>query len=183
MGTEIRTFNKIKEFAEYLTEKTLDYQLLYEDYGQWLGNLLRTCEKTHENEEWVKRASELQKKIGSKKKTSEKKNKKGKKKKSSDSVWVESDNIMISSNEQGQAEILFEVLEKINEKIQEIEKLKGTIKQLERMGLGKSTKYLVYIENEIPKKIVLQISESQEEPFKFSSEFTIPALFSYFSQK
>ncbi len=51
--------------------------------------------------------------------------------------------------EQGQTEILFEAIEKINVKIQENEKFKVTVQQLARLGLGTSVSYIVYIEEDV----------------------------------
>ncbi|MCJ7713264.1 hypothetical protein MUO66_02225 [Candidatus Bathyarchaeota archaeon] len=185
MGTEIRTFNSIKELSEYTTKKLGKYKSLHEDYGQWLGTLLRSFEETHKNEEWYKNSTAIQKTLNSKKKKSPEKSKKGKRKNSSRSVWVESDNVMISSIEEGQTEILFEALEKINQKIQEIEKIKNTTQQLERMGLGKTMSYIIYIENEIPRKIFLRPKGNlpEDKSFEFATELSIPALHSYFEPK
>ena len=48
--------------------------------------------------------------------------------------WVQSGDIAISFTEQGQTEILFEAIEKINLKIQENEKFKPAVQQLSRSG-------------------------------------------------
>jgi hypothetical protein len=41
-------------------EEINQYKTLLEDYSQWLGTLLRNPESS-KNQEWVKKASELQK--------------------------------------------------------------------------------------------------------------------------
>jgi len=81
--------------------------------------------------------------------------------------------------EQGQTEILFEAIEKINLKIQEIEKFKAAVQQLARLGLGTSVSYIVYIEEDIPKKIVLKpkANSKGDEVFKFIGELTVPAFY------
>ena len=189
LGTEIRTFTTLKELGDYLADHLNQYKMLYEDYSQWLGSLLRSCEETHKNEEWYKNSAALQKSLkGAKAKTSGKaKNKKGKgkKKRNEASAWIQSGDVMISSTEQGQTEVLFEAIEKIADKIQEMDKFTATVKQLERLGLGKKTDYIVYIEDDIPRKIVVRVKSdrAEEKAFKFSTELSVPAFYSDFNKK
>lgn len=187
MGTEIRTFVTLKEMNEYLTDQLDQYRLLYEDYSQWLGSLLRSCEETHKNEEWYQNSAALQKSLaGAKTRASGKTGKKkGKGKKSKSSIWIQSGDVMLSSTEQGQAEVLFEAIEKIGDKIQDMEKFKATVQQLERLGLGKKTDYIVYIEDDIPRKIVVRAKSGLpgEEAYKFATELSVPAVYSDFGNK
>jgi hypothetical protein len=187
VGTEIRTFVTLKEMNEYLTDQLDQYRLLYEDYSQWLGSLLRSCEETHKNEEWYQNSAALQKSLaGAKTRASGKTGKKkGKGKKSKSSIWIQSGDVMLSSTEQGQAEVLFEAIEKIGDKIQDMEKFKATVQQLERLGLGKKTDYIVYIEDDIPRKIVVRAKSGLpgEEAYKFATELSVPAVYSDFSGK
>ena len=183
MGTEIRTFTTLKEITEYLVDQLGQYKALFEDYSQWLGSLLRNCEETHKNEDWYQKSAAMQKntrtppKKAPDNKAGEKKNKKGKKNESS--IWVPSGNILLSSTEQGQAEVLFNALEKIGAKIQDLEKLKSSIQQLERIGLGKNVNYILYIEDDIPKKIVVHPKGNlpEEEAFKYATELSIQAFY------
>jgi predicted DNA-binding protein len=149
---------------------------------------LRSCEDTHKNEEWYQKSAALQKNLRGKSKkaagkTGGKKGGKGKKSKSP--VWIQSGDVLLSSTEQGQAEILFEAIEKISDKIQEMEKFKATAQQLERIGLGKNVNYIVYIEDDIPRKIVLRAKSGlpEEEAFKFAAELSVPAVYNDFSDK
>ena len=189
MGIEIRTFTTLRELSDYLVDHLDQYNMIYEDYSQWLGSLLRSCEKDHKDEEWYKKSSALQKSLaGSKAKTpakSGKKKPKKKGKKNESSTWIQSGDVMISSTEQAQTEMLFEAIEKIGKKIQEMEKFKSTVQQLERLGLGKKTDYIVYIEDDIPRKIVVRLKSGlpEEEAFKFATELSVPALFRDFSDK
>jgi hypothetical protein len=187
VGTEIHTFTTLKELGDYVAESLDQYRMLYEDYSQWLGSLLRSCEETHKNEEWYQNSAALQKSLaGAKKKAAGKaEKKKGKGKKSESAVWVQSGDVVLSSTEQGQAEVLFEAIEKINDKIQDMEKFKATVQQLERIGLGKNVNYIVYIEDDIPRKIVVRAKSGlpEEEAFKFATELSVPAFYSDFSGK
>jgi len=189
VGTEIRTFTTLKEINDYLTDQLDQYRALYEDYSQWLGSLLRSCEETHKNDDWYQKSAALQKNLrGPPKKAAENRaagKKGGKGKKAESSVWFQSGNILLSSTEQGQAELLFEAIEKIGNKIQEMEKFKVTAQQLERIGLGKNVNYIVYIEDDIPQKIVLHAKSglAEDEIYKFATELSVPAVYSDFSNK
>lgn len=184
LGTEIRTFTTLKDLGDYLVDHLDQYRMLYEDYSEWLGSLLRSCEETHKDEEWYKNSEALQKSLaGAKAKSSRNtgnKKAKGKGKKGTSSAWIQSGDVMISSTEQGQAEVLFEAIEKIGEKIQEMDKFKATVQQLERLGLGKKTDYIVYIEDDIPRKIVIRVKSGlpEDEAFKFTTELSVPAFYS-----
>ena len=145
---------------------------MFEDYSQWLGTLLRDFEGAHKSEEWFQKSTALQKTLRNQSKKPEEpadKSKKGVKGKEETSCWVQSGDIAISFTEQGQTEILFEAIEKINKKIQENEKFKTTVQQLARLGLGTTVNYVVYIEDDVPRKIVLKpkANTKGDEAFKF----------------
>jgi hypothetical protein len=168
-----------------LANQTIQYKSLYEDYSQWLGTVLRDAESSHKNDDWFQKSAALQKTLKSQSKKpveadKSKKGSKGAKGKDEVSCWVESGDIAISFTEQGQTEILFDAIEKINVKIQEFEKFKGTVQQLARLGLGTTVNYIVYIEEDVPKKIVLKqkAAVKGEESFKFMAELTAPAYYS-----
>jgi len=189
LGTEIHTFTTLKELGDYVADHLDQYRMLYEDYSQWLGSLLRSCEEAHKDEEWYKNSAALQKTLaGAKTKavgSAAKKKGKGKGKKSTSQVWVQSGDVMLSSTDQGQTEVLFEAIEKIGEKIQDMEKFKATVQQLERLGLGKKTEYIVYIEDDIPRKIVVRAKSGlpEGETFKFATELSVPSIYSDFGNK
>jgi len=184
MGTEIRTFTSIKDLTEYLVSQSVQYKALYEDYSQWLGTLLRDLEGTHKSDEWFQKSTALQKNlkaVSKKPPESSEKGKKGGKGKEGASCWVQSGDIQISFTDQGQAEILFEALEKIKVKMQETDKFKLTVQQLSRLGLGATISYIVYFEEDIPKKIVLKpkANGKGDEAFKFAAELSVPAFFGF----
>ena len=183
LGTEIQTFTSLKELTEFITNQTSQYKATYEDYSQWLGTLLRDFEVTHKNDEWYQKSAALQKNMRSQSKKPPEKTEKGKKgsKKGKEeaSCWVQSGDIEISFTEQGQTEILFEAIEKINMKIQENEKFKLSVQQLARLGLGTNVNYVVYIEDDIPKKIVLKAKANtkENETFNFTGELSVPGFY------
>ena len=185
MGTEIHTFTSLKELSEYVTSQTLQYKAMFEDYSQWLGTVLRDCESTHKDEEWFKKSAAAQKNLKVQTRTPERndKNKKsgkgGKGKTAEASSWVQAGSIALSFTEQGQTELLFEVIEKLKLKMREYETFKGTLQQLTRLGLGATVNYIVYIEDDIPKKIVLKPkAKTGDEAFKFITELSVPAYYS-----
>ena len=188
VGTEIQTFTSLKELTEFIVNQTSQYKALFEDYSQWLGTLLRDCETAHKNEEWYQKSAALQKNLRAQSKKPQETAKKGKKGakgakgKEEPSCWVQSGDIALSFTEQGQTEILFEAIEKINIKIQEYEKFKATVQQLARLGLGTAVNYIVYIEEDVPKKIVLKPKANikGDEAFKFMTELSVPAFCSSF---
>ncbi len=184
MGTEIHTFASLKELSEYVVGQTVQYKLMFEDYSQWLGTVLRDCESGHKDEEWFKKSAAAQKNLKGQSKAppeSADKNKKGGKKgkgKLEDSCWVTTGDIDLSFTERGQTELLFEVIEKIKEKIRQFDSFKGTLQQLTRLGLGATVNYIVYLEDDIPKKIVLKPkAKTGDESFKFITELSVPAYF------
>jgi hypothetical protein len=185
LETEIRTFTSLKDITEFLANQTSQYKLLFEDYSQWLGSVLRDAEGKHKSEEWFQKSAALQKTLKTQAKKppetdKSKKGGKGAKGKNEDSPWIQTGDIAISFTEQGQTEILFEAIEKISAKIQEYEKFKGTVQQLMRLGLGQTVNYIVYLEEDVPKKVVLKqkANVKGDDVFKFMTELSVPAYFS-----
>ena len=175
MGTEIRTFHSLREFEEALEEQIEIYKTLIEDYSQWLGSFLRDYEEIYGEEEWFKNLGALQKslKIERKAKPSKKKEKGKKKGGKISQIWVQFKELALCASDQGEAEILFEAIEKLKEKVDKLEKIRLVIEDLERAGLGKDIAYLTYICDGIPEKIVLKHKEGTkfEEKFKFIADF------------
>ncbi len=185
MGTEIRTFSTLKDISEFLISQTAQYKALFEDYSQWLGSVLRDAESKHKGEEWFQKSAAAQKVLKSQAKKpvetdKSKKGGKGGKGQVEESPWIQTGDISISFTEQGQTEILFEAIEKISAKLLEYDKFKATIQQLTRLGLGQTVNYIVYLEEDIPKKIVLKqkANVKGDESFKFMTELSVPAYIS-----
>jgi hypothetical protein len=183
MGTEIRTFCTLKEMNDHLIDQINQYRALHEDYSQWLGSLLRSCEENCKNEEWYQKSASLQKNLRSapKKMPDTRNGKKGggNAKNSESSCWVSSGEILLCTTEQGQAEILFEAIEEINRKIQGLEKFKSGIQQLERIGFGKNVNYITLIKDDVPCKIVIRAKNSAQgnEAFSFMTDISVQAMF------
>ncbi len=70
-------------------------------------------------------------------------------------------------------------MKKSIKKFRNIEKFKGTVQQLARLGLGTTVNYIVYIEEDVPRRIVLKqkATAKGDEAFKFMAELSIPAYY------
>ena len=168
MVTEIRNFYSLKELSKSLEEEINFYKAAVEEYSQRLGSLLREMEATHGNEEWFKKLSALQK-------TPKAGKSKGKKKKAGSSEWVEFKDVMLSTEEQSEAQVLFEAIEEINSKIAQLVKIRDTVEDLKRLGLGENMLYITYVHDEVPERIVLRKKGGKEagEKFEFITTFSL----------
>jgi len=177
LATEIRSFYSLRDLRETVEKEIDQYKGVSDEYSQWLGSFLRDMEATHGNEEWFKKMSAFQKLSQAKpRKEAEKggKGEKGKKTRAS-SEWVSYKDMMLSATEQGEAEILFDAIDEINRKIEQLGKVRATVENLEKSALGKDIIYIVYIHNGVPEKIVLRHKRDKEfaEKFKFIADFSM----------
>ncbi|UCE29317.1 MAG: hypothetical protein JSV85_00860 [Candidatus Bathyarchaeota archaeon] len=158
--TEVRSFYSLRELGESVDDCVSQYNATMDDYSQWLGSFLRDSEETHRDEEWFKTFARLQK--------SPKSSRKGKKS-ASLSEWIAIKGVLLGAQKSGEAEILFDAIEDIKNKIGQLENVKDFVGILKRSGLGKDTVYIVYIHNGVPEKIVVRHRKDEkiEEKFKF----------------
>jgi len=107
------------------------------------------------------------------KRTEEKK--KGRKEKATSTEWVPVKGIMLSASEQGEVEILFDAIEEINRKIEQLSGVNQAVEDLERLALGKEIIYVAYVHDGVPEKIVLRQQKGGEpsEKFKFIADFSV----------
>jgi len=174
--TEIRNFHSLKELSENLEEEISFYKTAGEEYGQRLGSLLRENETTHGEEDWFKELSGLQK-TGKETKSKGKSKGKGKgKKKGAKSGWIQFKDIMISTEEYSEAQILFDAIEDIKSRVNQLEKIKENIEDLKRLGLGENIVYITYLREGVPEKIVLIKKNGEEfgKKFEFAATFSLP---------
>jgi len=171
--TEIRSFHTLKEIREKLNESITQYKALVEDYSQWLGSLLR--DSLSNNTEWIKSIPNLQKKTKIEKKTPRKTEKKKGKNLGNSHEWLQFREVQLCASEVGEAEILFEAIEEINKKIDTLEKVKISIEDIEKTGLGKDIQYIVFVRDGIPEKIVLRHKKDAKfaEKFKYTMDFSV----------
>jgi hypothetical protein len=171
--TEIRSFYSLKELCESLEEEISFCKTASGEYGERLGAILRDKESTHGEEEWFKNLSGLQK---SPKESKGKKKGTGKgkaKKKGAKSGWIQFKDIMISTRNHGEAQILFDAIEDLKGKITRLEKIRGDIEDLKRLGLEENIIYIAYMREGIPEKVVLHKKNGDEQGKKFEFMTTI----------
>ena len=118
--TEIRSFYSLQDLRENIEEEIVHFKAMVDEYSQWLGSLLRDLEPAHNNEGWFKSVSALQKyaKKGGGRKEGEKKGRKEK----AMAEWVAVKGVMLNSSDQGEVEILFDAIEEIKRKIEQLTK-------------------------------------------------------------
>ena len=168
--SEIRTFYSLKEMREVVEAEIAQYTLMLEDYSQWLGTLLRSPESS-KNQEWNKKAAELQKVM---KTGARKGNKKEEKRAETATEWVQFKDVLLCSEDLGEAEMLFEAVEELKTKVDKLEKAKNSIADLERYGLGKDLLYVTYMHEGVPEKIFFKAKNGDlEEKFEFMADFSI----------
>lgn len=176
LATEIRSFYTLRDLRETVEKQVEQYKAVSDEYSQWLGSFLRDMEATHGNEEWFKKLSAFQKLSQTKGKKETERGGKGEKGKKSHALeWTLYKDIMLSASEQGEAEILFDAIDEINRKIEQLGKARIAVENLEKSALGKDIIYIVLIHNGVPEKIVLRHKRDKEfsEKFKFAADFSL----------
>lgn len=172
LATEIRSFYSLRDLHESIEKEIEQYKAVGEEYSQWLGSFLRDMEKTHGDEEWFKKLSVAQKSVKAKPKEEKKREEKGG---GAGNQWVSYKGVLVSASEQGEAEILFDAIEEINRKIEQLNQVLGTVENLEKSALGKEMAYIAFFHNGVPEKIVLRHKRGTElaEKFEFAADFSM----------
>jgi hypothetical protein len=170
-STEIRTFYSLKEIRESVEEEITQHKLVLEDYSEWLGMLLRNPESL-KDQEWVKKAAQLQKLL---KAGARKGGRKEEKKSGTPTEWVHFKELMLCASDFGEAEMLFEAIEELKNKVDRLERVKSSVGDLERYGLGKDVLYITYIHDGALEKMVFKPRKGADagEKFKFIADFSI----------
>ncbi len=178
--TEMMETRSLQELVTIVEHEISRYQSKKEEYSERLGNFLRDSEEKHGSEEWFKRISLGEKLPKDKGKPKKKEKKKGKKKKKKGKKgeepeeWIPFQSMFISSSIQGEAELMFETIEAITTKIEELEEAKTSLEELRNIGLGDEVSYMMLIREGVPKKIVIKPAGADDMPrFTFSKGFTV----------
>jgi hypothetical protein len=173
LTTEIRSFYSLQDLRESVEERINQYKTLVDEYSQWLGSLLRDLESTHKNDAWFKEVSALEKyaKKGVSRKEGEKKS--GKEK--APTTWVTVKGVFLNATDQGEVEVLFDAIESLNKKVEQLSKVKEAVDDLERLALGKETIYVAFIRDGVPEKIVLRPRKGTgaSEKFTYAADFSM----------
>ncbi len=176
VGTEIRSYYSIKEISVVVEEEINNCKSVTDEYSQWLGAFLRDSKASKENEEWAKKMAAFQR-LNPRVKAESRTEEKTKKQNASDD-WIQFKEIKLNSTEKGEAEILFEVIENLNRKIELLEKVKASLVELEKAGLGNDVIYITYIHDGVPEKIVLRRKKEREfvNQFKYDGDLSTSRL-------
>jgi len=184
-STEIMEFNSLQEVVTMLEGEISHYQTLKDTYSTQLGILLREAEDKHRDEEWFKKLSLGEKLPKEKAKApkkekkgggAKKKGKKGKKGEAKEN-WIPFQDLQLSSTVQGEAELMFEAIDQIAAKIEELQASKTAMEELRNVGLGGDVSYMIFIREGAPKRIVFKLSEAGAmEKFVFARGFTAISL-------
>jgi hypothetical protein len=160
--TEIITIRSLQDLQTRLEAENESYLSQKEEISERLGNFLRETEEEHGDEDWFKQL-DLEK-LGSKKGD--------KKKKGSD--WVQFQGLELSSSLQGEAEVMFEAISKISEKLEALSKGIESLEELRKIGLGNDIRYICYIEEGVLRKIVIKpLDDNALTRFTFNRGFTV----------
>ena len=160
--TEIVTIRSLQELQTRLEAENESYLSQKEALSERLGNFLRDTEEEHGDEDWFKQL-DLEK-LGGKKKD--------KKRKGSD--WIPFQGLELSSSLQGEAEMMFEALSKISEKLEALSTGVESLQELRKVGLGNDVSYICYLEEGVLRKMVLKpVDDDALARFTFNRGFTV----------
>ena len=160
--TEIVTIRSLQELQTRLEAESESYLSQKEEISERLGNFLREAEEEHGDEDWFKQL-DLEK-LGSKKND--------KKKKRSD--WIQFQGLELSSSLQGEAEMMFEAISKLSEKLEALSNGIESLEELRKVGLGNDIRYICYLEDGVLVKIVIKPMDVDTlTRFTFNRGFTV----------
>jgi hypothetical protein len=170
--TEIVTIRSLQELNGQIEAEIDSYLSQKEEYSEHLGNFLREAEEKYGDEDWFKQLS--LDKLGGGKSRQKKNDKKKKKRKKESDDWVPFQGLELSSSVQGEAEVMFEAIAKITERLEELTDAKESIEELRKVGLGNDVRFICYLENGVVRKVVIKsIDEKVADKFTFNRGFTV----------
>lgn len=174
---EIMEIRSLQELVDLVDGEISHYMSQKEGYSERLGNFLRESEEKYGGEDWFKQLS-LGEKLPKGRAKAKKEKKGGKKKKGKKEgvaeEWVPFQSMLLSSSIQGEAELMFEAIEAITAKIEELEEAKSSIEELRNVGLGEEVRYIVLLRDGVPRKIIIKPTGAEDvQKFMFSRGFTV----------
>jgi hypothetical protein len=163
--TEVVTIRSLQDLQTRLEAEKESYLSQKEEISERLGNFLREAEEDHGDEDWFKQL-DLEK-LG---KGGGKRN--DKKKKGSD--WIQFQGLELCSSLQGEAEVMFEAISKISEKLEALDRAIESLEELLKVGLGNDVKYTCLLEDGVLSKIVIKpVDDDAMSTFTFNKGFTV----------
>jgi hypothetical protein len=171
LATEIITVRSLKALIAHIDEEISSYLSQKEEYSEKLGDFLREAAEKYGEEDWFK---ELSLDNLPKEKTKSKKGKKKKGKAGEAEDWIQFKNMLLSSSIQGEAEIMFDAIQAITHKLDELAEAKEAMEELRNIGLGNNVEYICFIKDGVVSKIVLKsVDEESVKKFAFNRGFTV----------
>ena len=176
-STEIVEISSIQELREMVDKEISHYQSLSEMYSVQLGEILRASVDEHSEEEWYKKL-QLGDKLPKAREKPEKKEKKGGKGKKggkkASSDWALFKDVHIATGVKGKALLMFEAVEIIKSKLEELQATKSSLEELRNIGLGEDVSYLALVQDGTPRKIVIKPIEADNlGKFSFNRLYSI----------
>lgn len=171
LATEIITVRSLKALVAQIDEEISSYLSQKEEYSEKLGDFLREAAEKYGEEDWFK---ELSLDNLPKAKTKPKKGKKKKGKAGEAEDWIQFRSMLLSSSIQGEAEIMFDAIQAITQKLDELAEAKEAVEELRNIGLGNNVEYICFIKDGVASKIVLKsVDEESAKKFAFNRGFTV----------
>ncbi len=147
----ILTFGSLQDLSEFIENEITKSKQMISGYNERIGLLLRQDPKKEE------------KKI--------KPNNSGKK-------WIPYGSLKLygGHSQKGEAEILFETVDDLNNRIQKLENATKGVTNLSKIGLGETPIFIIQLKNSIPMKVIISKPTSEDRPrLKYEAELIIPS--------
>ncbi|MFQ5761814.1 MAG: hypothetical protein ACE5PO_02150 [Candidatus Bathyarchaeia archaeon] len=161
--TKIHIFHSINDLVKYVEDEASRWKSLHEEYSVKLGRNMRTEGSKNESSSSVKNLPS---------------DKKKKQKKSTiNRDWVSVEGLMVFRGDYAlaEAEILFDAVDDIRAKIENLEKSSKALKRVAEKGSMGEASILAYIKNGVLDKVAFKpTGEKSNRPrFVYSSEFNL----------
>ncbi len=166
--TEIITVHSLQELYRQIESEISSYLSRKEDYSERLGDFLREAEEKYGEEDWFR---ELIENLGGEGRN--RNNRRRRRRRGAPDNWVHFKSLLLSSTDQGEAEIMFETIQAITEKLEQLEDAKESLEELKNVGLGNDVDYICYLKDGVVVKIVLKpVDSERESKFALNLGFT-----------
>ena len=147
----IITFSSLQDLSEFIESEIKNSNQMISGYNERIGLLLREDPKKE-----------------SKKIKIDKSNKK----------WVSYGTLRLygGRSQRGEAEILFDTVDDLKNRIQKLENTINGVTNLSKIGLGETPLFIIQLKNGIPIKMIISKTTSEDRPrLKYETELVITA--------
>lgn len=146
----ILTFGSLQDLSEFIENEINKSKEMISSYNERIGLLLRDDTKKENNKIKI--------------------DKSGKK-------WIPYGSLKLygGQSHRGEAEILFETVDDLNNRISKLENAVKGVMNLSKIGLGETPIFIIQLKNSIPIKIIVSKPTSEDRPrLKYEAEIVIP---------